>query len=75
MFHTNSRVRSMFTTVSLSRPSKCELTDAITYGGSNVALLNWLNGARFGTPSAPSVESQPIGRGTTHDLNGSNGSP
>ncbi len=34
-----------------------------------------LNGARLTMPSWLTVETQPIGRGTTQDLNGLNGSP
>jgi hypothetical protein len=38
-------------------------------------MLLWLKGAKLTTPSRLMVEIQPIGRGTTQDLNGLNGRP
>ena len=37
--------------------------------------LNMLDGARFTMPSWLTVETQQIGRGRMHDLNGLNGRP
>ena len=46
-----------------------------TVGGSQVTFWNWLNGAMLRTPLALTVEIQPIGRGTQHDVKGLCGKP
>ena len=75
MFHTNSPVSSALRTESLRAPDEFWFDENMTIGGSNVTFWNWLNGARLCRPSRSTVEIQPIGRGITHDLNGSCGRP
>lgn len=43
MFHTNEPVDSTFTTVSLRVLVSVWFAANMTYGGSNVRLLNWLS--------------------------------
>ena len=54
----------MFAAVSFSAPSCSRLTLIITIGGSSPSMLNIENGAALTTPSAPSVVTSAIGRGT-----------
>ena len=54
----------MFTAVSFSVPSATRLMLIITMGGSSPSMLNIENGAALTVPSAPSVVTSAIGRGT-----------
>jgi hypothetical protein len=53
-----------FLSVSFGSPSR-KLVESTTVGGLPVAAMKKLNGARFPTSSIETVETQPIGRGTT----------
>ena len=70
MMTTNSLVALTLRAVSV--PARAEIT---TIGGSKDRLVNWLNGARLGTPSMLSDDTHAIGRGTQIDLNGLKRSP
>ena len=54
----------MLAAVSLSAPSCRRLMLIITMGGSSPSMLNMLKGAALTTPSAFSVVTSAIGRGT-----------
>jgi len=75
MFQTNSPVSSALRTESLRWPEVSWLAENMTMGGLKVTFWNWLYGARLWRPSRSTVEIQPMGRGTTQDLNGSCGRP
>lgn len=75
MLQTNSPVAIAFAAVSFCVPSARVFAAISTVGGSQVRFWNWLYGARLCRPCRSTVEIQPIGRGTTQDLNGSCFSP
>ena len=72
MFQTNSPVSTAFRYVSVCGVPQEQKS---TVGGSHVTFWNWLNGAMFRIPVALTVEIQPIGLGTQHEVNGLCGKP
>src|SRR5277367_1926988 len=69
---TNSPVSRAFRTESFSPPQMCgPFAQYMTIGGCSFTPLKKLNGARLDPPVQSIVDTQPIGRGTMHALNGS----
>ena len=62
---TNSPVASIFASVSFAFQSARRDMPKTTVGGECAIALKNENGARFATPSADTVDTSAIGRGTT----------
>ncbi len=75
MFHTNSPVCSMLTTVSLRAPCRFWLRAEHHHGRVVVHHLELAERREVVAPARLVVEIQPMGRGTTQDLNGLKGRP
>ena len=64
----NSPVVRAFSSVCFSLPSGLRMMVSEIMGGATHTTVKNENGARLETPSALTVEAQPIGRGTTEPM-------